>query len=358
MFTRILRRLALMIAPPLALMLLVACVLAPALPQAGQIAFSGSLGEAETLYLMDVTHDLAHPLARDAFAARLPGWSADGARLAYADSLGSIFNDTIFVHDIAAHDVTPLPERPDGAGQVTEPPVWSPDAQSLVVSFGQSPSVGQGDLQLTRYQVADADVSSLPLPSTRANHHAFRWLPDGRLLFVLVQDDTVRLGEIDLANMSLKTVQSWPFVFTSLWQPVIAPDGSRFVISAIRPDALTSDLYLFARGSAEVVNITQLGNSNETQPVWSADGSKIAYKLLTGTDQSVVIINADGSDQHILYRDPDMRISNISWSPDDTRVSFLLNPVGETHMCIAVLADGDVECPYSARRLSEPVWRP
>ncbi|MCA9910650.1 MAG: hypothetical protein KC519_18470, partial [Anaerolineae bacterium] len=247
MFTRIFRRLALLIAPPLALVVIAACVLAPALPQTGQIAFSASLGDAETLYLMDVTHDLAHPLARDAFAARLPGWSTDGARIAYADSLGSIFNDTVFVHDIAAHDVTPLPERPDGAGQVTEPPVWSPGADALVVSYAPGREIGQRDVRLVHYQDDRPSVDSLPLPSTRANNHALRWLPDGRLIYVLVENDRVRLDEIDLANLEIHSLQAWDFDVTSTWQPVIAPDGDKFVISAVRPNALTSDLYLFQR---------------------------------------------------------------------------------------------------------------
>jgi len=358
MFMRIFRRLTLVLMLPLVLVLLAARLFGPLLPQSGQIAFSAALGDVETLYLFDLTHDQAHPLARDAFAARLPGWSPDGARLAFADSGGRIFWDTIFVQDLAALRETALPDDPDGGGTVTEPPVWSPNADSLVVSFGPGREIGQGDVRLVHYQARQPDVSSLPLPSTRANNHALRWLPDGRLLYVLVEDDRVRLDEIDLTHLEIHTLQEWSFDVTSTWQPVIAPDGSKFVISAVRPDALTSDLYLFQRDSSEVINITQLGNSNETQPVWSSDSRRIVYKLLTGSGQLVVVVDADGSNEHVLFEHPSMRISDLNWSPDDTRVSFVLSPIGERYLCIVAVEDGTLNCPYAGDGVSEPVWRP
>lgn len=358
LFTRIFGRFALLLIAPLALVIVVTRLVAPLMPQDGQIAFSGALGDVETLYLLDLTHQQVHPLARDAFAARLPGWSPDGARLAFADSGGRIFWDTVFVKDMAALPEMALPDDPDGGGQVTEPPVWSPDADSIVVSYAPGREIGQGDVRLVHYGSKNANISTLPLPSTRANNHALRWLPDGRLLYVLVENDRVRLDEIDLANLSIHTLQEWDFDVTSTWQPVIAPDGEKFVISATRPNALTSDLYVFERGVPDVIDITQLNTSNETQPVWSSDSTRIAYKLLNGSSQYVVVTAADGSHARMLFEHDSMRISDLNWSPDDTRVSFVLSPIGERYLCIVTVADGALDCPYAGGGVSEPVWRP
>jgi Tol biopolymer transport system component len=104
--------------------------------------------------------------------------------------------------------------------------------------------------------------------------------------------------------------------------PHFSPDGTRLVYSKFLtggyddPRAQT-DVAVYDLASGSETLLTHTGTS--FQPVWSPDGERIAFGTRAG--DSLWIMNADGSDAHLLGAPSgaadDLRWGDFAWSSDD-----------------------------------------
>jgi Tol biopolymer transport system component len=62
--------------------------------------------------------------------------------------------------------------------------------------------------------------------------------------------------------------------------------------------------------------------SNDADPAWSADGSKLVFESVTGNAFNLYVINADGTDLHQLTTSTNRTDVQPAWSPDGTKVAF------------------------------------
>ena len=81
-----------------------------------------------------------------------------------------------------------------------------------------------------------------------------------------------------------------------------------------------SEIYVMRQDGS---NQTRLTNNafGDFDPVWSADGSKIAFVRSTGGNPDIYVMNADGSGEVRLTDDPSIDL-DPSWSPDGTKILF------------------------------------
>ena len=72
-------------------------------------------------------------------------------------------------------------------------------------------------------------------------------------------------------------------------------------------------------------NLTRLTQSddNDSGPVWSPDGTKIAFSSLRDGNFEVYVMNADGSNPINLTNDEEARDTAPSWSADGSRIVFI-----------------------------------
>lgn len=122
------------------------------------------------------------------------------------------------------------------------------------------------------------------------------------------------------------------------------------------------DLIKTAEGIDTLVNINRLTQSTQDlEPAWFPDGSKIVFTSNRDGNIRIWIMNADGTEQTILT--PNMEhASDPSWSPDGTKIAFSYMDSGFSGIA---LIDPDyggleylVEEPYAGYLVGCPSWSP
>ena len=132
---------------------------------------------------------------------------------------------------------------------------------------------------------------------------------------------------------------------------------SRRVTGAVGPDA---ELAVWSSGiwtmNADGSNRTQVYDSSASDPAWAPDGEKVAFTRIveesadaSATPESIpsiVIMNADGSDQRELLDEP---ASDPAWSPDGKKIAFSKSTPNGLSFIYIMNADG-----CGKRRLTPP----
>jgi Tol biopolymer transport system component/tRNA A-37 threonylcarbamoyl transferase component Bud32 len=97
--------------------------------------------------------------------------------------------------------------------------------------------------------------------------------------------------------------------------PSLSPDGAEVVYTD--KAAGNYDIYLRRIGSAESVNLTRESAADDSQPAWSPDGRRIAFRS-ERDGGGIFTMRVDGSD---VKRVSDTGF-NPAWSPDGKRIVF------------------------------------
>ncbi|MGE4071412.1 MAG: hypothetical protein AB7E72_09580 [Lysobacterales bacterium] len=145
-----------------------------------------------------------------------------------------------------------------------------------------------------------------------------------------------------LAHLILVALAACSTTPTNEWSPAQAD----LVFSSNRGG--NSEIYLIRGGTAEWINLTR-SEAGENWPVWSPDGSRIAYQRRAPKGDSdqldIWVMDADGSNRHALTDNP-AHDYLPAWSPDGQQLSFASwrtepGDVGEAAVHIYVMnADG------------------
>jgi TolB protein len=224
---------------------------------------------------------------------------------------------------------------------------WSPDAQKLA-------AVGYASETTWSIYVFDADGSNLTrLTSTSDVWDGDpAWSPDGaRIVFTRVYPDQDNREEIWLMN-SDGSDQHWIGVEggSAKW----SPDGTRFIYHALKSD--NYDIYTCNTDGTDEQQLTS-APSGEIMPVYSPDGSRIAFTRV-GDDSSdgVCIMDSDGTNIRRLTDG-----GAPKWSPDGSLIAFHSGPFGEWEVYIIDSDGTDVrqvtKSPAGITAIN-PVWRP
>jgi Tol biopolymer transport system component len=224
-----------------------------------------------------------------------PDWSPDGSQVTF-----SRWTEPGGIYTINA----------DGSGErllfssgVARAPVWSPDGTQIAFYFET-----EGMTASTRMCMGD-ECRTMP------GHLQTEW----------------HVGVVDVADGYLHQ----PYVDRFSFSPTWSADGEWLVYDGGDSGAIPSELHGLCLTTVEGPNNSVLtGNTNDHYPVWSPDGTRIAFMHWQHDHWEIYIMNADGSDRHPLtsssnYVKP--RPNNVSpaWSPDGEQIVFLSDRSGE-----------------------------
>ena len=121
-----------------------------------------------------------------------------------------------------------------------------------------------------------------------------------------------------------------------------APNGKIAFIRALQSDYGTpvGDVFVMNADGTGERNLTRTHNVEESQPIWSPGGEKLAFIRADNTGTyTICVMNADGSDRTNLTDDA-MAYSQIAWSPDGKRIAFSKSDGVGTGDIYVIDADG------------------
>lgn len=134
----------------------------------------------------------------------------------------------------------------------------------------------------------------------------WRWIGDRRDLFVMMTDGT---GLTNLTNDAVAEIS-----------PVWSPDGSRIAYVASRDGG--AEIHVMDADGSNRLRLTD-GPDEDNFPSWSPDGSRIAFSRGTaGGGFDIYVMNADGSGITNLTDDPATFDIEPAWSPDGATIAF------------------------------------
>ncbi|HSS44656.1 MAG TPA: protein kinase [Thermoanaerobaculia bacterium] len=240
---------------------------------------------------------------------RLPHFLPDGKHLLFLSGSSSTDSkdNAIYVLDLDTKKAT-LFARENSEGRYAEP--------------GYLVFVRDGNLMAQPMDAGRLRITGEAVPIAEKVHfYAPRWSGDfslsrnGLLVFETGSSGQRRqLTWFDLDGKSLGTVGE-PAAFQDFH---IAPDGRRAAATIVGAGGGTVSIWMYdlARG---VANPFTFGNQTTYSPVWSPDGSQVAYGRIDG---SILVKSADGSSEAKAIASDLPNPVATSWSPDAHSVAL------------------------------------
>jgi len=135
-------------------------------------------------------------------------------------------------------------------------------------------------------------------------------------------------------------------------EPRVSPDGKKIVFASDRAFANaadrkagiegTYDIWMLDLASSALTQITK-DATDEFEPTWSPDGTKIAYVSgtgATGTTIRTVDAAGGGASTVVVTAPAGFRLNSPSYSPDGTKLAYLQFAANKSRLMVSPLAGG------------------
>jgi Tol biopolymer transport system component len=144
-----------------------------------------------------------------------------------------------------------------------------------------------------------------------------------------------------------------------LTSPVYSPDGTRLAYTAVT-ESKTGELHLMdvRSNSDKVLLSSEVG---DLYPKFSPDGGSIVFQNRVNGNAEICVMSIDGGDVRNLTQNP-ARDIHPSWSPDGSKIVFVSNREGNYDVFPIYVMNSDGSNPhriyYTYAVSLSPVWSP
>jgi dipeptidyl aminopeptidase/acylaminoacyl peptidase len=256
-------------------------------------------------------------------------WSPDGKRIAYVGK-GEPSGQQIFVRwmdaEGAATQISHLTESPSNLE-------WSPDGKTI--AFTMNVPARDNSLRINMPAAPKgAKWTEPPKVITRLNYRR------DRIGYTDASYTHVFVIPADGGTARQLTNGDWNHS-----APSFSADGKWIAFSSYREpngeDAFRrSEIYAANVETGEIKQLTHRSGTNGG-PLYSPDGKSIAFMAADSVDHSawaetkLWMMNADGSNAHLISGNLDRPISGVTWAPDNSGVYFNVESEGSKNLYFA-----------------------
>ena len=187
------------------------------------------------------------------------------------------------------------------------------------------------------------------------------WSPDGtKIAFISDRDGNNEIYIMDADGSNQRNLTN---NLADEYEPAWSPDCEKIAFISDREGNLS--IFIMNKDGSNQKRLTKNGVISEDQnyiwleaPAWSPDGTKIAFTSKKNGSYQIYVMDADGSNQRKLTRDPDWNF-HPTWSSDGKKIAFVSRRDGNWEIYV-MDADGS-----NQRRLTksrggdfDPAWSP
>ena len=194
-----------------------------------------------------------------------------------------------------------------------------------------------------------------------ATERALQWLPEGERLVFVAYEEGAGIYLADVADGNLRVViQKGDDEAFPPGEPSISPDGSRVAYITEEFEAEggvpTWDIVTSALDGSDRRRVTNSPGS-ESNPVWSPDGTQIAFILDGWPGSQLYVMSEDGSNVRNVA--PEIwDVGNPAWSPDGNRLSFWSRRTVDEPGSVYVVSPEGEDLRKVGEAWRRPAWSP